>query len=287
MTATFSRTVRLPRNGTLDLQHVAGDVVVTGGGGDTVRVDAVTRVRPRAAGQAQALLDEVAIEVAERGDRVEVSAQSPRRRGWPGVVDVTVTVPSGANVVLRSASGRLRVTGVHGELRLQTVSGDITASDVRGLRRVETVSGRIDIRDASGQDLTGGTVSGMLSIERLAIRGVELRSVSGDVNLRDVTAERVLIRSVNGDIEYGGPLAAHGLYELRSHSGNVRVMPTGGAGFQLDAATFSGNVRTDVELAVTGVGGARRGRGARGAGEIPAAGRLTVRSFSGDIVVTR
>jgi len=70
VTEAFSRTVRLPRGGTLDLQNVAGDIVVTGGGGNDIRIEAVKRVRPRVADEAQAQLRAMTIEVTERGDRV-------------------------------------------------------------------------------------------------------------------------------------------------------------------------------------------------------------------------
>ena len=80
-------------HGALDLQNVAGDISVTGGGGDDVRIEAVKRVRHPNEAEAKALLSEIAIEVADRGGRVEVRTEYPRRRNWSGGVDFTVSGP--------------------------------------------------------------------------------------------------------------------------------------------------------------------------------------------------
>lgn len=289
VTEAFSRTVRLPRNGTFDLQNFAGDITLTGSGGDDVRIEAVKRVRGRAGSDPQALLAEMTIAVVERGDRVEVRPASPRRRGWPGAVDFAITVPAGAHVSIRSASGRVHVTHVNGDLQIQTVSGDIVAADVRRLQRVRTVSGGIDLRRAQGLEVSGGTVSGLVSIGGLDARGLDLQSVSGDLRVTGASVERVFVRSVNGDIEFTGALSSAGRYELRTHGGDIRVTPSGG--FTLDAATVTGDVRSDVALTVDRLGPPPPGRGAGQArrliGKAGGGGAVVdIRSFSGDIVVT-
>jgi hypothetical protein len=281
-TEAFSRTARLGRTGTLDLQNIAGDIVITGGGGDSVRIDATKRVRARDAAEAKARLGELLIDVAERPDRVEVRTEYPRRRDFFGSVDFTVAVPSGAGVTVQSVSGNIRVTNVDGELRMQSVSGDLVASAVKG-----------------------GTMSGELMITGLRGKGVELRSVSGDMRLADVEVDRAYVRSVTGDVEYRGRLASTGRYELQSHSGDVRVTPRE-AGFDVDAGTFGGDVRSDYELKVQGTsanapaprGSNVRGRNGRAGRDRGLGGRLrgvsagggamlVLQSFSGDIVITK
>jgi len=59
-TDTFSKTVRLGRSGTFELSNVAGDITVTGGGGDEVRIQAVKRVRRPNESDARAMLREIA-----------------------------------------------------------------------------------------------------------------------------------------------------------------------------------------------------------------------------------
>ena len=305
-TEAFTRTARLGRTGTLDLQNVAGDIVITGGGGDSVRIEATKRVRARDAAEARARLADLLIEVTERPDRVEVRTEYPRRRDFYGSVEFTVAVPSGAAVTVQSVSGNIRVTNVDGELRMQSVSGNLVASAVKGLARIRSVSGNLEVSKAEGGDVTGGTMSGDLVLTGLRGKGVELQSVSGDMRLADLEVDRAYIRSVTGDVEYQGRLTRTGRYELQSHSGDLRVTPRD-TGFDLDAATFSGDVRSDYELKIQGVSanpatqstpnargrnaarpGRNRGPGQRLRGASGDGGAMLVlQSFSGDIEITK
>ena len=101
-TEPFSETVRLGRNGTFDLENIAGDIVITGGGGREVRIDALKRVRGGSNADRRALLQALQIRVVERGGNVEVRTAYPRRRNATAAVDYTIAVPDSANVTLRT-----------------------------------------------------------------------------------------------------------------------------------------------------------------------------------------
>jgi hypothetical protein len=289
-TEAFSRTVRIGRNGTFDLSNVTGDVIVTGGGGDDVRIDATKRVRTNEA-DAKALLQAIQIQITERSGLVEVRTELPRRRNWSGGVDYTIALPNSANVTLRTVSGDLRISNVRGELRAETVSGDVIASQLGRVRTLKAVSGDIQVSDAEGGELTAGTVSGDVVARNLRLKAIDLESVSGDLRFMDVEAERVNLRTINGDIEYNGRLARSGRYDMQSHSGDIRLTPIGNPGFDIDANTFSGDIRSDFQLRsgaqLTSAGDRRVGnRSLRGAvGDASAI--LTLRSFNGDITITR
>ena len=76
----FTKAVKVGRTGALDLSNIAGDIVVTGGAGDEVRIEAVKRARSRDGDDAKQLLDELRIDVIETTNRVEVRTQYPRNR---------------------------------------------------------------------------------------------------------------------------------------------------------------------------------------------------------------
>ena len=289
-TENFSRTVRIGRTGALDLQNVAGDISVTGGGGDDVRIDAVKRVRHPNEAEAKALLSEIAIEVADRGGRVEVRTEYPRRRNWSGGVDFTLSVPRDASVSLRSVSGTVKVTNINGELRAETVSGDIITMTAKKLRVAKTVSGDVEISESEADELSLGSVSGDVVVNRLKGSGFDAQSVSGDLRLTDVEIDHASIRSVSGDIDYSGRLARNGRYQFQSHSGDIRVTPADARGFAIEASTFSGDVRSDYALTLqTSPGNSftpGRNRSVRGSfGD--AGATLTLQSFSGDIVIVK
>jgi hypothetical protein len=291
LTERFNRTVRIGPNGAFELSNVSGDIVVTGGSGDEVRIEAVKRARSRD-GDAKQLLDELRIEVIETANRVEVRTQYPRRRNYSGSVDYTIAMPSGASATLHSVSGDVRVTNVKGELRAESVSGDMMTSGATQLSLVKTVSGDIDVTDAAAAgEVTVSTVSGTLTARGLKARSVDLNSVSGDVIVTNVATERATVKSVSGNVEYNGALARNGRYEMTTHSGDVRLAVTDATGFELEATTFSGDVRSDFPLTLRGGPGGDEGRGRRSQsirGSYGDASALVdLKSFSGDIVVTK
>jgi hypothetical protein len=293
VTDRFSRTARIGRNGAFELSNISGDIVVNGGGGEEVKIDAVLRVRSRNGDDAKRLLDELRIEVVETANRVEVRTRYPRNsRDFSGSVDFTITLPSGASATLRSVSGDVRVANVKGELRAESVSGDMVTEGATRLSLVKTVSGDIQVTDASAEgEVSVSTVSGTLTARGLKARAVDLSSVSGDVLLTNVTSDRATISSVSGNIEYNGALVRNGRYEMSSHSGDVRLAASETSGFELEATTFNGDVRCDFPLTLRGGGDegtrrARQNRSLRGSyGD--ASALVDLKSFSGDIVVTK
>jgi DUF4097 and DUF4098 domain-containing protein YvlB len=299
-TDNFSRTVRLGRTGTFELSNVAGDVTITGGSGDDVRIQAVKRVRRVNESEAKTLLAEIEIRVSERPGMVVVETeQSRRRRDVAAAVDFTIAVPSGASVAVRSVSGVLRVSNVRGELRAESVSGDVNLSSVGRLRTVKSVSGDLEVSDVDGEDVVASSVSGDVMLRNLKARSLDLQTVSGDMRFADLQTDRVTLKTISGDIDFGGRLARGGRYDFQSHSGDVRITPTGNPAFDLEASTFSGDVHSDFALTLRGATvdqgngfNAGPGRGPRLnrtiRGSIGDGGALiSIRSFSGDVVIVK
>ena len=289
-TEQVSKTLRLGKNGTFDLQNLSGNIVVTGGAGNDVRIEATKRVRHPNESEGRALLQSIEVRIEERNGNVEVRTNYPRRN-WSGGVDYTVTVPREANVVLRSVSGDVRVTTLNGELRVESISGNVVATSVRRIRQAKTVSGDLEIAESDGDDVVGSTISGNVIARGVKARAVDLQSVSGDLRMTDVESDRVFVRSVSGNVEFSGRMSQQGRYELQSHSGDVRVSPIASQGFSLEASTFSGDLRSDYPLTLQGnqlaSGGPRRTpRGIRGSyGQGGAL--LTLQSFSGNITIVK
>jgi hypothetical protein len=292
-TEKISQTHRLGRNGTFDLQNVSGDIVVTGGGGNEVRIDAIKRVRHPNESEAKALLQAIEVRIDERNGNVDVRTDYPRRFNWSGSVDYTVSLPRDANVVLRSISGDIRVSTLNGDLRAESTSGNVLATSVRRIRLAKTLSGDLEIADSDGDDVVGSTISGNVVARGLKARSVDLQSISGDLRMTDVESDRTFVKSISGNIDFSGRLAQNGRYEFQSHSGDVRVSPLGSPGFSIEASTFSGDLRSDYALTLQGnppnVGANLRGRNGRAVRATFGDGGalLTLQSFSGNITVVK
>jgi DUF4097 and DUF4098 domain-containing protein YvlB len=286
VTESFTQTLRLGRNGTFDLQNAAGNIVVNGGGGDEVRIDAVKSVRHRLEANARAALPDVRINITERGGNVEVRTEQPRRGNAVSAVEYTVAVPRGASVVLQTVSGDVRVTNIGGELRAQSVSGSITAASVRRVRELRSVSGTIDLSDGESDELTAHTLGGDVLVRNLKGRVLDLQTVTGDVRLMGVEVDRARLESMAGDLDYSGRLARSGRYEFQTHSGDIRLSPSGNPGFDLQATSFSGALRSEYTLKAQQGDSRSPNQSLHGTfGDASAA--VTAQSFSGDILVLK
>lgn len=292
-----TQSIKVGDGAVLDLSHLAGDVRVTGGGGSEIRIDATKRVRHRDTGEGKRLLDLLRVDINNFGNRVEVRTLYPRRTSTRGnsmsaSVDYVITVPADAAVTLRSVSGNIFVSNVRGEVRAEAVSGDVNIGGTPNVAVAKTVSGDVLARDIGTETaLVLSTVSGTVIGTGLKLRTLEAGSVSGDVRLTGSQIERLEARSVSGNIEFDAPLAKGGRYEFTSHSGNVRILLSGNTGFELDADTFSGSVRSDVPVTLRSVGSTARER--RGSARAirgsygDASAILSVRSHSGSVVITK
>ena len=190
-------------------------------------------------------------------------------------------------------SGNIFVSNVRGEVRAEAVSGDVNIGGTPNVAVAKTVSGDVLARDIGTQTaLVLSTVSGTVIGTGLKVRALEAGSVSGDVKITGSQVDRLEANSVSGNIEFDAPLARGGRYEFTSHSGNVRIILTGNTGFELDADTFSGSVRSDVPVTLRTVGRSepnerrsspRAIRGTYG----DASAILSIRSHSGSVVITK
>ncbi|MEZ5283418.1 MAG: DUF4097 family beta strand repeat-containing protein [Vicinamibacterales bacterium] len=292
-TDNLVREFTVGATGALDLSNISGDVQVNGSNGSAIRIEATRRVRHRDAGEARRLLDQLRVEMTQVGDRVEVRTVYPRRgeRGTSARVDYVITVPARAAVAVKTISGDSRVERVSGEVRAESVSGDVRVTATPNVALAKTVSGNVTARDIGGaSSLSLGSVSGNVVATGVKARSLDCGSVSGDIQLSGVEVERLQAKSVSGDLEFAAALARGGRYEFGSHSGDVRVVLGSDTGFELDASTFSGSVRSDFPVTLRSDGSSRNRRGAsrsvRGSyGDASAI--LAIQTFSGSVVISR
>jgi len=299
-TERFSRKVKIGRDGRFSLNNIAGDIVVTAGPGDEVSIEAVKKTRGD-----KSELANVQITVDDRAGRVDVRTEyeqnrTDRNRRTDRVsVDYTVTVPASASVDLHSISGSVTVTAVHGSLRAETISGTITVSDAPQLEAAKSVSGNVSLTGiASDGDLSASSISGNVTAKGVKARGLDLGIISGDINVSDVICERLGVKSVSGSVEYAGAIVKGGRYEITAHSGTVRLLLANPAGFELNANSFSGSIRSELPLTIGGDSARRDGNNPRGRRDAvnnhsmratfgDGSATLVVRTFSGDIIIAK
>ena len=289
ITERINKSFKVGANGTLDVGNVSGDITVNEGGTDTIVVDAVKKFRGRDA-DAKDQFAKTQVTMEERGaGRLEVKTVYDRStHNMRTSVDYTITAPAGTTVYAHSVSGDVKVTNIKGEVRAETVSGDVTATNTPGASLVKTVSGNATVSGVvSGNELRVSSISGDVTVTGAKVRSIDADSISGDVHMTSVTCDRATAKSISGDIDFGGGLAKSGHYEFKSQSGNIQVNLVGAPGFELDANSFSGNVRSDLPITLRagesmgGHGPGKKIHGTHGDGSA----QLVLTSFSGDIVI--
>ena len=291
-TERTTRTVNIGANGEIDVTNISGDMLVTRGGGNSATIEIIKTARAETAEEARELLALVPVDVIERGSRAEVKTRYPneddlRRRNRRNIhveVSFNIAVPAQTRVVLHSISGSFVVRDIAGPLQLDTISGNIKLSNA-GRSVAKTISGNIDVSDTTIEGtVTASTISGAVAIRKATARGLTLSTVSGSIGVEDVICERVEGQAVSGDVWFSGDLEPNGRYEFSSHSGSVKVAIGSKTGFQVDASSFSGGIRTDLPLNVDGTrrsGRTLQGRYGNGSAI------LELNSFSGSIVIAK
>jgi DUF4097 and DUF4098 domain-containing protein YvlB len=267
---TITRTVNIGANGEVDLSNIAGNITISRGGGTAATIEVVKTARGTSDADAREMLKLVRVEINERGNRAEVRTLYPDRqqRGDRRNINVsthyTITAPAGTRVTARSISGNIGVTDIQGELVLDTTSGHVEVTDAARITTAKTVSGNVTLtRVRAEAGIDASSISGNVVVRDVEARRLSLNSISGNVNIESASCERIDAQTMSGNVVFGGTLAPRGRYDLKSHSGDVRLRVDGNAGFELDASTFSGTIRSDLPL-TTHAGQTVRGPGTRG-----------------------
>jgi hypothetical protein len=266
---SLDTTLAIARDGTVELSNVSGRITVTSSDRGEVRI----RAR---------LQDSGTLVLDATGTRVSLGVRSTSNRLGEATYDVVV--PNGARLVVSGVSSDISARGPFGPVDIKSVSGDVEVSNT-GRLSAHSVSGDVIVRNVSG-NFSARSVSGDVRVTQVS-GDVIAESVSGDIVLDDVRSESVRGETVSGDVRYQGAVSGRGRYEFKSHSGNLRLVIPANSGATVSAETFSGSLRSDFQLTVSP--GEVRGAGRRrmeftiGQGEA----RISLSSFSGNIVINR
>lgn len=253
------------------------------------RTDTVVNVQPRTATRS---LD---IKVAEQttvdysDGRLQVRLRPQRRHTWfsdGGAVDITVEVPIGCSLELKSGMGDLRCEGEFSsadlktemghvrldhctDLKVHTGMGDVTVERVAGRAEIKTGSGKIRIREIDGIATVKNGNGGTHIVD--AAGELRVSAANGDVALERAGASTT-IKASNGDITVGE--VSRGTLTLQTAAGSLAIGVREGSAVWLDLSTKYGRVRNGLDATT-------------GPGETDAKVEVRARSAYGDITVRR
>jgi len=279
----FAKTMPLSTAGKLSLTNISGNIEILTSKEAQVKIEALKTSKASSLEKAKENAAKVTIEVTSEGDLVRVVTKYPKQSGdsWGGdsnvTVDYKIWIPEQAAAEIKSVSGDVNVAALGGQAKIKCVSGNIDLAGAAGAE-IDLVSGDLTMAKIAG-DAHVKAVSG--NIDVTGIKGsVDVKAVSGDIKLLDVAdAQTVGAESVSGNITYVGAIKAGGRYEIKTHSGDVRVTIPAGSSFDLEANTFSGDIASDFEITVSGKMSPKEIHGTVGKG----GATIILKTFSGNV----
>jgi DUF4097 and DUF4098 domain-containing protein YvlB len=280
----FEKTVPLSKAGRLSLNNVSGQIEILTWKDAQVKIEALKTSKASSLDKAKENAAKVTIEVTSEADLVRVETKYPKESGgfWGGDsinvgIDYKVWIPEQAGIELRSVSGDIQVATIGGAAKIKCVSGNVDLGGAAGAD-IDLVSGDLVMANIGG-DLFVKAVSG--NIEASAVKGsVEVKAVSGDIRLQDISgAQTVSAESVSGNITYSGAIKEGGRYEIKTHSGDLRMIIPAASSFDLEANTYSGDIDSDFPITVSGKMSPREIQGTVGKG----GATIILKSFSGNV----
>jgi DUF4097 and DUF4098 domain-containing protein YvlB len=194
---------------------------------------------------------------------------------------LTMRVPRGARVWLKTGSADVTVSEVTGGLDVNVVGGSITVHGSPRELRAESMDGAVTI-DGAPSWMRVKTATG-----DIAVRGGEdigASTISGTIDARGGDVERAKLESTTGAIHFALGLARGASVEMETHSGPIEVQLSRKRPVEIDAATVTGTIENAWSKMPATTG--HEGRGmtlSTGAGQLD--GRVVLRSFKGRIVL--
>lgn len=304
-TKEFRKEIAARPGQTVTLENLAGRTLVEG------KTDGPIEVVATIHAESEALLAELPIEVAEKGDSVEVVAKYPvdrhgtfRYTGGEGGgststtylgrrvkvgsgafsggvelwVDFVVRVPAGTGASVRNEVGKIVATNVSGRLSARTGAGSVRLEGGDGETTARSGSGDVSVRGRKG-NVEARTGSGEIALAGIT-GDVTLHTGSGNAVLDDVTGS-LDAQTGSGNVTARRVTGSH--VKARTGSGEITLRSVSGS---LEAHTGSGEIEGE-EMTIRGALALDTGSGdIRLGGNFAALSEARVGTGSGDVSLT-
>lgn len=158
--------------------------------------------------------------------------------------ELSIRVPSGSRIKLKTVSADISVTSVRGEQLLQSVSGEISSEIAAEDVEAKTVSGDVVLRgEGKPAVVTVTTVSGSAQV-RHAAGEIVANSISGDLHLDLDQITRARVRTTSGDLQLEGALARDARVDAETTSGELSLDFKEPVDAEFEMESFSGDIRS-------------------------------------------
>ena len=230
LTAQAQRTVNerrpAPADGQVKIENATGRLKVTGWDKAEVAVGGSLGAGAegvRVEGHGQRTVIEFDVEHGPRAEaEIEISVpvgSSLEIEGFAAETDVSGVK---GDVRVETVNGGIRVAGAGGALELHTVNGAIHVGGSSTRVQAEAVNGSVTLAGLSGQ-LEASTVNGPLVVEGGRIARGQFESVAGSVKVQAELGDgaRLDVQTVSGAVELALPAGVSAAFQVSSFSGSI------------------------------------------------------------------
>jgi DUF4097 and DUF4098 domain-containing protein YvlB len=229
VTKTEEMSFEVDHGARISVENINGDIVVTGGSGESVQVIAKKKA------DNQEYLDKLVIDVDAERDYIRIETKHPKNNdGWfkwggdgGGSVSYRLTVPAHVRLdTVSTVNGDVAIEAVAGSVTAETVNGSLEAKGLMSDVGLETVNGSVlasfDKLD-SGQRVSAEAVNGkiVLMLPEDASARLDAETVNGSIDADDfgLDVEKGFVgRNCSG--EFGGGDAR---IKLETVNGSIKI----------------------------------------------------------------
>jgi hypothetical protein len=158
----------------------------------------------------------------------------------PARGDLTVFLPAGTEVSVKTANGDIDATDVSGWF--YTIGGHVHVSGTATSIDIEAMRGDVEVR-ATVPWLRARSGEGRMTV-RGALQDVDASTISGALDVASETILRGQFASVSGEIHYAGAPAARAILDFSDHSGAVDLAIAPSASGTYSLSTVTGTIST-------------------------------------------
>jgi DUF4097 and DUF4098 domain-containing protein YvlB len=227
--ATEERRPAAPQ-GSVEIVDLAGSIELSGWDRPEIEV----------AGTADE--DVAGVDLKSTGDRTSIRV-TPRSSGaWRDASStrLVIHVPAKSTVSATLVSGDLKLSGVLGDVKLQTINGNVSG-DAGGNLRASTVSGSVRMTARGAQTIEVKTINGDIQLASGAGE-IEISTVSGNAKIDLGTLARGRFKSISGKLSASLSLAPGAQLEAESVSGTIGFDFPSVPAADFDVQSFSGSI---------------------------------------------
>ncbi|WP_420237868.1 DUF4097 family beta strand repeat-containing protein [Telmatobacter bradus] len=234
---------QIPAGSTINIQNPRGDVSITAGDGQTVEVQAHEVAYTSSDSDAQKIFAAEAAHLTVSGSAVLIKSDGHQN----GRLNLTVSVPKNARVVLDSGKGDVTVAGVGTGLTINSVHGDTHLDQIAGPVQIHFGDNRHDFSahqidgdltsDGNTNDVTLSEVKGRVTVNGEIFGEAHLESIGGPINLHTSITD-LQLAGLPGDLTLNSDdlrvTQAKGQAHIVTHSKDVELNQMAGDSYVQD-----------------------------------------------------